>query len=259
MITYTPRMVNREDNRTPVMYDREIDALAHDILADYKPELLQEPTRIDAEHFLEQYLGADILYCDLYNDDPARPILALTAFTEGLVDVFDAESQRVRFMNVPARTIMLDNRITEPGMEGLALFTGLHEAGHLVLHRDVFETDASGAVSGAASTIVCRRAGIENAGFAKTERTPEDWREHQADYFAAAIAMPNATFRPFVHQFLRENGVYRGRIQTGRDPDLDILADDLLPEYIAETYGVSKRAARIKLRKGGFVAGQTPA
>jgi hypothetical protein len=67
--------------------------------------------------------------------------------------------------------------------------------------------------------------------------------------------MPNQTFRPFVNRLMRENGIYRGQIRIGRDSDEDIFADDLLPEYISETYGVSKRAARIKLSKTEFVFG----
>jgi Zn-dependent peptidase ImmA (M78 family) len=104
-----------------------------------------------------------------------------------------------------------------------------------------------------ASVICCQRNYIECFNFSN-KRTPADWREHQADYYAAAIAMPNKTFKPPVNQFLRENGIYKGHIRIGCCSDLDILADDLLPDYISETYGVSKRAARIKLRKCGFVS-----
>jgi Zn-dependent peptidase ImmA (M78 family) len=144
----------------------------------------------------------------------------------------------------------------EPGKEGLALFTGFHEGGHLVMHWDVFVNKDGYPYERTideAAVLCCRRENIESFGFGKKERTASEWREHQADYFAAAIAMPNATFRPFVNGIMRENNYYKGYIKTGIDDELDILANDLLPEYISETYGVSKRAARIKLRKAGFV------
>ena len=35
--------------------------------------------------------------------------------------------------------------------------------------------------------------------------------------------------------------------------DLDILGKDLLPEYISEVYGVSKRAAYNKLKTSNFI------
>jgi Zn-dependent peptidase ImmA (M78 family) len=160
---------------------------------------------------------------------------------------------------VPARSVVIDNEIADSEVEGVEMFSGLHEGGHLIIHPSVF-LDGYGVPyerdSDTASVIVCRRENIERGsnGGGKV-RTPADWREHQADYFASAIAMPDATFRPFVNRLLRENGVYTSQIKLGRDSDLDILAKDLLPEYIRETYGVSKRAASIKLRKQGFVIG----
>jgi len=248
------------------MFDREIDELAHAILADYKPDLLREPGKINLEHFLEHYLGANVQFHDIYNDDPEHPILALTTFTEGSVNVFNREKECVSSIVVPARTIIIDNEVMDQGNEGFALFSGLHEGGHLTLHWNVFvddngiahgrkEATAYGRKDDTASVICCRRENIENYGFTKKERSPADWREHQADYYAAAIAMPNATFIPFVHQFFRDNEVYKGHIKMGYNPDLDILAHDLLPEYISEVYGVSRRAARIKLRKCGIVSG----
>ena len=52
---------------------------------------------------------------------------------------------------------------------------------------------------------------------------------------------------------MREHGIWKGQIPIGVDDDLDILATDLLPENICTAYGVSKRAAYIKLKKTGFV------
>jgi hypothetical protein len=251
-------MVNIEDNRTPVMFDREIDELAHAILGDYRPELLKEPGKIDFEHFLESYLGAEIQYHDIYCADPKYPVLALTAFTAGGIDVFDRKNECLSTAYVPARTVVIDNAVIESDIVGFARFSALHEAGHLILHWRVF-VDGYGVPykgkNNTASVIICRRDNIEIYGNKGKHRTPADWREHQADYFAAAAAMPNVTFYPFVNQLLRENGIYKRQIRLGRDSDLDIFADDLLPEFISETYGVSKRAARIKLRKAEFVLG----
>ena len=38
-----------------------------------------------------------------------------------------------------------------------------------------------------------------------------------------------------------------------RDENLDILTEDIIPDAISEMCGVSRRAARIKLQKTGFV------
>jgi len=62
MITLKVRRVDHKNNNTPILYDREIDDFAHEVLADYKPGLLREPSAIRFEHFLESYLGVGRSY-----------------------------------------------------------------------------------------------------------------------------------------------------------------------------------------------------
>ncbi len=256
MVKFRPKQVNMQDRRTPVMYDREIDELVQAILADYNPKLLREPQKLDIEHFIENYLEAELQYYDIYSDDPEHPTLALTTFTDGFVEVFDREKNQITPIHFPARTVIIDNELMKSGQEPRLLFSGGHEAGHLVIHENVF-VDEDGIPdkqsNGFASVIICRRDGIESFGNGKKKRSPADWREHQADYFAAAATMPNATFRPVVNTFLRQHGVYTPYITIGDSSDLNILAKTLLPDYISEIYGVSKSAALIKLRKSGFI------
>ena len=257
MLKFKPRRVNFEDGRTPVMSNQEIDEFAEAVLADYKPELLKKPEQINMEDFVEYYLKTDVIYKDIYYEDPDKPIRALTILNDGKIKVFDRDNDCVSYADVPARGVVIDNEVTEKGKEGIELFSGLHEAGHILLHWDVFVDKYGNPYEKndeCASVICCQRNYIENTNFTGN-RTLYDWQEHQADYFAAATSMPNRTFRPFVIQFLRENGIYRGSIITGRNSDLNILADEILPQYISDVYGVSKRAARIKLHKCGFVYG----
>jgi len=43
-----------------------------------------------------------------------------------------------RPIRVNEKTIIIDNSVMEEGKEGLALFTGLHEGGHLWMHPKEF-------------------------------------------------------------------------------------------------------------------------
>ena len=256
MIKFKPRRVNFADGRTPVMSNEEIDAFAEAVLADYRPELLKEPGKLDTAHLLEYYMGAEIQFLDIYNEDPDKPIRALTTLTDGDIKVFDPDNNCVSYVNLPARTVVIDNEVTEPGNEGIELFTQGHEAGHIILHWNVF-LDRYGnpyekVHDNYAAVICCQRSAIQNNSFS-VKKTLADWLEHQADYFTAAILMPNRTFRPLVIRFLRDNGIYNGSIILGRSSELDILGDYLLPQYIQEIYGVSITAAKIKLHKCGFV------
>jgi len=243
--------VDHSNNNVPILYNREIDEFAHAVLEDYKPGLLRKPGAIRFEHFLESYLGATILYKDIYYDDPECPVFAAAVFRDGIFKVFDRENICISNMLVRANTVIIDNLVTKPGREGLAMFTGLHEGGHILIHPGVYETFRAG-------QICCRKENIEhtgNYGESRSPKTAGQWLEHQANYFAASIAMPDATFKPFVNEFLREHGIWKGSITLGSDDDLDIIAKDLLPESIAEVYGVSKLAASIKLKKCSFIAG----
>jgi Zn-dependent peptidase ImmA (M78 family) len=255
MIEFKAR--RKDKSGTPILSDVEIDQFAHAVLEDYRPELLEEPGRIAFEHFLESYLGVSLAFYDIYNEDPDRPIFAATAFQDERLRVFDREKMSVVSIPVAAWTVIIDNSVMQPGKEGLALFTGLHEGGHIMLHSSVYVSGCANQLSlfeDALSPIVsCHRDSIENFGTTRRQRTPVEWREHHADYFAAALAMPNATFKPFVHNLLREHDFWKGKIITGVDEDLDDLARYILPECISEAYGVSKKAAFVKLRKTGFV------
>jgi len=260
MIRFKPLRVDRYHHNTPILSDREIDEFAHAVLKDYRPELLLKPGKIDYLHFLENYLGMRIECLDIYNENPKRPVLAMTSFNEDMFYVFDKENNTIKPVTVPANTVVLDNILFKPGKEKIALFTGMHEGGHKIFHWHIFkhlhEFEESGYESDeeiTSSLVCCRREYIENFGSSKQIRKAAEWREHHADYFASAATMPNATFRPYVNGLLRANGYYKGMITLGRDGYLDILADDIIPEAISDVYGVSKRAARIKLRKTGFV------
>jgi Zn-dependent peptidase ImmA (M78 family) len=254
MIEIKITRVDYRNNNTPILYDREIDEYAHAVLEDYRPELLREPGKISFEHFLEYYLHVTLLFKDIYSEDENKRIFGAVVFHGGILKVRDSENDSISNKVVRANTIVIDNYVMEPGRNGLALFTGLHESGHFLIHQGVYAVENKNRENKIPSVVYCRRETIENFGAKSTaERTAKQWREHHADYFAASLSMPNATFIPFVHSFLREHGVFKKGIVLGRDDDLDILGKDLLPERISEVYGVSKRAALIKLHKSGFV------
>ena len=265
MVPLKVSRVDRANNCRPILSGREIDEYAHAVLEDYKPELLREPGRINFQHFLESYLGMHILLYDIFNDEPDRPILAMTAFKEGKIKVFDRENECVKKVIVPAHSVIIDNSVMDEDKMSLALFSGMHEGGHITMHWHVytgetidghcFDPDYEWDLS-IEPIVCCRRGTIESKANPKKERTLQEWLEYQADYFAAAITMPNCTFRPFVNTAMREHNYYKGSITLGKDEDLDILALDLLPEAISEVYGVSKRAARIKLKTANFVTGR---
>lgn len=85
-------------------------------------------------------------------------------------------------------------------------------------------------------------------------RTQKDFREHQANVFAAAIAMPRQTMEPCADKMIRCAGFPDGIFVTGLT--CDNTKKDYLEKLIlsfAKAYGVSNDAARIRLEKIGRI------
>ena len=113
MIEFKARRTDRSG--TPILSDVEIDAFAHAVLEDYRPELLEEPGAIRFEHFLESYLKVAVEFHDIYHEDPERPILAATAFQDERLRIFDRENARVSSIAVAAWTVVIDNSVMQSG------------------------------------------------------------------------------------------------------------------------------------------------
>lgn len=257
LIKFKWSKVDKKNNNTPILKDSEIDDLAEMLLQDYKPNLLKEPTQINYLHFLESYLGATIEFKDIYYEEWESPIFGATSFNVELLKVFDKEDKCLKNIKLNKGTIVIDNYVTKDNKEGLALFTGLHEGGHLWLHSEVYtKNDMQLSLfdqSKINPVVCCREGSIESFGKRKRLVTAKDFREHQADYFASAIAMPKSTFIPLSNEILKLNGINEGRVVTGIDSDHDWFAEVEFPKQISNFYGVSKQAAEIKLRKFGFI------
>ena len=68
------RCFKRHQDGTPIIRDVDIVKFAEAQLADYRPELLEVPGKIDPLHFIEKYLGANIDFQDLYVEEGGRTI-----------------------------------------------------------------------------------------------------------------------------------------------------------------------------------------
>ena len=148
MITMKITRVDRNNDNTPILSNREIDEFAYAVLEDYDPVLLREPGTIDYEHFMESYIGLEIIYKDIYYEKNTPPVYGMTFFRNGTVKVFDRENSRVANSIIRANTVVLDNIITDN--DGMAMFTGLHESGHFFMHQGVFSIFRAG-------QVCCRR------------------------------------------------------------------------------------------------------
>jgi len=179
MIPLKLRRVDPANNNTPILSNHEIDEYAHAVLSDYKPKLLRSPGIINYEHFIESYLEMTLMTYDLYSDDPDQPILGITALKDCPIEIFDRENECVNEIIIPARTIVLNNIITESEeTQAIARFSSIHEAGHSMMQWHVFTGETFGGDpfnpdydwEDIFPAVCCRRKNIESKAYGKKDR-----------------------------------------------------------------------------------------
>jgi len=247
----------KKDN-TPIITDLEIMDYAEAVVGDYKRELLLKAGAIDPEHFIENYVGAELDYQDLYYEEGTSPIAGATVFNDEKVLVFDRENMLIKSIDVRANTIIIDNSTVKEGKEGFARFTELHEAGHALMHPCVYKKDQEqlSTFGDGEHVVKCKRSAIEG----KTHLiTQEDFREHQANVFAAAVAMPRPTFIPLAKYYIKKSGCANldGIIvsHVGEDwYDKAIKENVLIP--ITEIFQASLKATEVRLKQLGLLLTQ---
>ena len=172
----------------------------------------------------------------------------MTCFAETRVKVFDREHMCTRYITVPPNTIIIDNSVMAPGKEALANFTVLHEGGHFCMHREVFE---DGMRRNCPPEFCSRKKSGQSR---KRLESQKDFREHQADVFAAAVALPADTLVPCATRMIRCMGFPDGVFVTGHKYDRNKKpALDRLIGNLADTCGVSRSAVKIRLQRLGLL------
>lgn len=250
-------------DRTPIVKDLEIMDYTEALIADYKQSLLKEPGTINPEHFLESYLGATLDYQDIYYEEDANAIAGATVFNDEKVLVFDRDNMCVRAIDVEANTIIIDNSTMEEGKEGYSLFTHLHEGGHFCIHPCVYrrmpgQLSLFGEEDDREHVVKCKRSSLEKRKGRLV--TQEDFREHQANVFAATAAMPRQTFIPAAREYIRKVGIgnKRGMIVLPDEFDwaYEIGKDDVICP-LTDLFGASKAATEIHMKRLGLIVTET--
>ena len=106
MIDFSCRCYHKD--RTPIVKDLYIQDYAEALLADYRPGLLKTPGKIDAFHFLENYLGVTVEFQDIFYPEGKVPVAGATIFNDEAIMVFDRSGMKVSSIDVPAGTVLID-------------------------------------------------------------------------------------------------------------------------------------------------------
>ena len=197
----------------------------------------EEAPVVDLEAFIERHLKAKLnQYADLEPN-----VLGVTHFFEGKPPTIS--------INKDLTGSALDEDESPPGRLGRWRATLAHEAGHVLLHRSLFEFAVGnlslfGSSPGGDAGHQLHRCLKRDATYASSG----DWREIQANQAMAALLMPRAFF-------VRLARVQVAQTFPGRDA-IPFGGEDMVAAKLAPVLAVSRQAARIRLTTVGLVAAQ---
>ena len=163
---------------------------------------------------------------------------------------------------VPPNTILLDTATVDHWHKGFEFFTIMHEVGHLMLHQRVYRIEpmqgfyTTGNVPDASGdAVLCMRSNIgRSSGGLKTN---EDFREHQANTFAASMLMPPRLFIPYVQKQMKQFNRFDDELMvthTINDGSREYWRYRDVVRLTAKQFGVSTRAAEVQMTKYGLQA-----
>lgn len=231
----------RKKNNLPILSREDIDYYAERLVADFAPELVERPGELDIDRFLTKHLGLNL---DFHRLSHNGVFLGMLVFGDtSRLPVFDPQVGQAKYVSVSANTVIIDESLLLAEAEQRYRFTGAHEAGHGVFHKDFYCFDKNQLSffdqSEDVPIVKCRSATVQSSdGNAKgLLLTDNDWMEWQANYFASALLMPKSMVKALAEE-----------------ADADIFIRDFyLVKSVAETFNVSRTAAEHRLTSLGLM------
>ncbi|MDR0840073.1 MAG: ImmA/IrrE family metallo-endopeptidase [Christensenellaceae bacterium] len=233
-------------SQVPYITYEALDSYAEAVIRDFDPERLYIPGPVNAEGFVEYYLGLPTRYRRISYD---RRVLAMTAFNNGFIQVIDEDTGFTEPMPVTTGTVIVDTSLTARRNLARLRFTVMHEGAHWLLHRDTFAADNPfGSPGTFENQYLEAKEGRIDYSRSQKERTDSERIERQADFLASALLMPRPALRNAFRSYFGFYDERPRRIVRGASA-LDNCFAAQLPEYVAGVFQVSKRAALIRLEK----------
>ena len=238
--------------RIPYITYEALDQYAEAVIRDAMPGCLEKPTIIDVASFVEFYLDLQVEYKRITCD---RKVMAMTAFNTGVVQVYDDLGETPIPLIVHEGTVIIDPILMQKRNIARRRFTFMHEGAHWLIHRHAFETDNPFGTPGVfENQYLAAKEGRIDYTRHTSERTDNERIERQADFLSSALLMPKPTLRMAFKEFFISNSEKPRAIVRGKNEKEDYFAT-ALPMYIADRFGVSNRAAMIRLEKLGGIVG----
>ncbi|MDR1070027.1 MAG: ImmA/IrrE family metallo-endopeptidase [Gracilibacteraceae bacterium] len=240
-------------SQIPYVTDDALDEYAEALVYDFARDCLHTPKPIDAERFIEYYLGLSIEYRRICCE---RKVLGVTAFNSGILQIMDELTGKPDALAVKKGTVIIDlSLMTRRNLPRLR-FTTMHEGAHWLLHRKAFaQSNPFGPAGILENQYLAAKEGRMDYSRSRKNRADSDRMERQADFLASAILMPRPALRVAYREFFTAYGERPRRVVRGASGQDNLFAARL-PVFVADKFNVSKRAALIRLEKLNAVTGR---
>ena len=225
----------------PNIYKKDFDSLATDFLKKYYPQALKNPVPVPIKEIAEKRMGLKVITKYSLSDDFS--ILGQICCTSGLAAIYDADKKKYKDLKVRRGTMFIDPDVITLRNEGCFNNTIAHECVHWWIHRNY-------CVLAKANDPLKRRAyscpvEVKDENFKKLWND-KDWMEWQANGIAARILMPFETTKNKIRELFKRSKMNSEKTETA------YYIQEIVSE-LAEFYGVSKQAVKIRMREIGFV------
>lgn len=192
---------------------RTMEAKARQIISQYYPDCMFGRVAVPIEQLAEKIYGLSIEYQHLTKN--GDKVLGKLICKDGYTSFYDIDNKEYAFLNVRAKTILVEANLLEQGQEGRLRFTVAHEVAHWILHKEIIEQD--------------------NNEAALDESACENKMESQADFLASALLMPLGGVKRYFYSVRNSINQSNAVVMT------------------AEHFGVSRQAMEICLKSHGLI------
>ncbi len=223
------------DSLIPIISKKQLDDIAEAFLQRFYGEALDKPMRIDPIK-LAREMNLNIILQNITED---TSIFGQVFFSDSKTSIYDKFNKTETDIAVPKGTVIVDPDVAVKRGTGAYTNTIIHECIHWILHKKTF------VLNGLSGTNANRQVSYKVAVTPQETDTDTMWMEWQANSLAPRIQMPIKTFKIKAAETVRK---YRKKSNPVEDCELMSKVIDELAEF----YGVSKLAAKLRLIDAGY-------
>ena len=220
----------------PYMKRTELESYAKRLLDEFWPELYKDQIPVEPKVLAER-MGLKVFERRLTSD---LSVFGEMIFSPCSLDVYDEERKNTHKEVFSGGTILVDPDIVFIRGWGTKNTTIIHECVHWYYHRKAFELVRL--FNEAASRIECHANGELKTGLCNNESVFIEWQ---------ANALPTYIMAPKTVLKLKVNELFNNYENERESDDYIDFIEDIIRD-IADFFGLSKQAAKIRMIQCGF-------